>query len=307
VSVSGTGLKFPVALTVALAFSLAPTIARGGTTVSQAIKVERVADNLVFPEGPVWHPDGFLLFSDVHGKTIERLKPGGGSETWFDRGKKTNGLIMSNDGSKIYACCYSEFELLEIDARTKEFRVLANGFKGRPLNNVNDVAVDAKGNVFFTDPKWGPKEGDIQGVYRLRPNGDFDMAVQLDQQPNGLVVGPDQKWMYVARSGAHHIFRFRLGEDGSLADGAVWGDLEPGDEPDGMTVDSKGNVYVAQAGNGRLRVLSPEGKTLHLVQIVDRMATNCEFQPGTYDKVLYVTGGGKNGQRTGCVWKVTFP
>lgn len=275
--------------------------------MSDTIKVEKVADNLVFPEGPVWHPGGFLLFSDVHGKTIQKLKSEAGSEPWFDRGKKTNGLIMSNDGRRIYACCHSDLELLEIDAVTKEFKVLVNGFKGRPFNNVNDVAIDAKGNVFFTDPKWGPREGDIQGVYRLRPNGDFDLAAKLDQQPNGLVVSPDQKWLFVGRSGAHHIYRFKLGATGELSDGAVWGDLAKGDEPDGMTVDSKGNLYVALAGTGKLRVLSPEGKTIHHIPIVDRMATNCEFQPGTNEKVLYVTGGGKDGQRIGGVWKVTFP
>jgi gluconolactonase len=284
-----------------------PSFAGGGTTVSQSVKVEKVAGNLVFPEGPMWHPDGFLLFSDVHGKTIERLKPEGGSEPWFDKGKKTNGLIMSPDGRKIYACCYSELELLEIDAATKEFKVLANSHSGRPLNNVNDVAIDAKGNVFFTDPKWGPKEGDIQGIYRLRPNGDLGLAAELDQQPNGLVVSPDQKWMYVGRSGAHHIYRFKLSPTGELSDGAVWGDLVRGDEPDGMTVDSKGNLYVALAGTGQLRVLSPEGKTIHLIPITDRMATNCEFQPGTNEKVLFVTGGGKDGQRIGGVWRVTFP
>ncbi len=307
-SVPTLRLVAAMAISVATVFARAtdgPTTRIMETRMESGIRVEKVADNLVFPEGPVWHPKGFLLFSDVHGKTMERLKPEGGTVTWFDRGKKTNGTIMSLDGKGIYTCCFSERELLWIDAETAEFRVLANAYKGKPLNNVNDVAIDAQGNVFFSDPKWGAKDGDLQGVYRLRPNGDFSLAVEVKDQPNGLVVSPDQKWLYVARSGAHNIMRYAL-HDGELTSGTEWIKLDPGDEPDGMTVDKAGNLYVAQAGNGKLRVLTPEGKTLHLIPIVNRMATNCEFEGGN-EKVLYVTCGGRDGERTGTVYRVTFP
>ncbi|MFH0794594.1 MAG: SMP-30/gluconolactonase/LRE family protein [bacterium] len=272
--------------------------------MARKIKVEKVADNLVFPEGPVWHPDGYLLFSDVHDYKIMKIKPEGGAEVWFDQHKKTNGLIMSNDGKKIYACCYSEREMLEIDARTKQWRVLTREFGGREFNNVNDVAIDAEGNVFFTDPKWGAKERDVQGVYCYHKDGVTTLATPLDHQPNGLVVTPDQKWLFVDRSGAKDIWRFKLGKGGVLREGKKWADLEA--EPDGMTLDSKGNLYVALAGNGKVCVLSPEGKVLHLIQVVNRMATNVEFQGGN-ESVLYVTCGGRDGERTGSVHKITFP
>lgn len=278
----------------------------GGGAMSEEVKVEKVADNLVFPEGPVWLPEGYLVFSDVHGSTIEELKPEGGTRTWFSRGKKTNGLILSNDRTKIYACCYSERELLEIDIKSREFRSLVRECDGREFNNVNDVAIDARGNVFFSDPKWGEKEGDIQGVYCYSKDGRIFLAARVDKQPNGLVVSPDQKWLYVDRSGGHDIWRFKLEEDGRLTSGTQWVKLEADAEPDGMTIDSAGNLYVAQAGNGKVCVLSPEGKTLRLIQVVPRMATNCEFKGGD-ESILYVTCGGKQGQRTGSVYKLTFP
>jgi sugar lactone lactonase YvrE len=240
-------------------------------------KVEQVADGLVFPEGPVWHPDGYLIFSDVHGATIERLLPGGGSVPWMDAGHKTNGLIMNNDGTKVLACCHGHLEFLEIDAKTTETRVLAKDANGRPFNNVNDVAIDKAGNIFFTDPKWGAKPGDVQGVYRIAPDGKLSLAAEMTSQPNGIVVSPDQKWVYVARSGGVDVWRFEL-VDGELRNGAQWVQLEKGGGPDGMTVDSRGNVFVAQAGNGKLTVLSPSGKTLQQVQVFERMATNCEFE-----------------------------
>lgn len=281
----------------------------GGAAMAENVTsptIEKVADGLVFPEGPVWHPDGFLLFSDVHGATIHRLRREGGSEPWFNRGKKTNGLILSRDKRKIYACCYSERELLEIDAMTADYRVLAGNYQGRTLNNVNDVAVSARGDVFFTDPKWGAKPEDVQGIYRYTASAGLELAARVENQPNGIVISPDQKWLYVGRSGASDIWRFTLTPEGKLVDGHEWVKLEPKGEPDGMTVDSKGNLYVAQAGNGKVSVWSPEAKELGKFAVFERMATNCEFE-GENDRVLYVTGGGKQDAKIGAVYKVTFP
>ncbi|MBN1902171.1 SMP-30/gluconolactonase/LRE family protein [Candidatus Sumerlaeota bacterium] len=271
--------------------------------MEQEFKVEKIAENLAFPEGPVWHPDGYLIFSDVHDFKIVKIKPEGGTEVWFDKGKKTNGLILSNDSKKIYACCYSETELLEIDPATKEYKVLASSFEGRKFNNVNDVAIDAEGNVFFTDPKWGAKEGDIQGVYCYSREGKLSLAAKVDKQPNGLVVSPDQKWLYVDRSGGHDIWRFKLDKGGILSEGAQWVKLEARAEPDGMTIDSKGNLYVAQAGNGKICIISPEGSILQTIPVVPRLATNCEFHDGD-ESILYVTCGGKQDKREGSVHKI---
>ncbi|AXA35519.1 MAG: hypothetical protein D6691_01710 [Candidatus Hydrogenedentota bacterium] len=266
-------------------------------------EIRQVADGLVFPEGPVWHPDGYLLFSDVHGATIERLKPDGGTATWWSVGKKTNGLILSPDRRKIIACCYSERELLEIDAETREYRVITRECDGRPYVNVNDVAADSNGFIYFSDPKWNPAPDDVQGVYCVRPDGTVFLAAHLDQQPNGLVVSPDERYLYVARSGADHIVRFQRRSDGTLTDMVIFVELERGAEPDGMTVDSSGNLYIAEAGTGRLTVVAESGQILGQVQVCERMATNCEFH-GQDSDLLYVTGGGKQGTRQGRVWEL---
>lgn len=277
----------------------------GVCAAAEDFKVEQVADGLVFPEGPVWHPDGYLIFSDVHGATIERLLPQGGTVHWMDAGHKTNGLIMSNDRTKVLACCNGHLEFLEIDAKTTATRVLAKDANGRPFNNVNDVALDKAGNIFFTDPKWGAKPADVEGVYRIAPDGKLSLAAEVTSQPNGIVISPDQKWVYVGRSGGNDIWRFELVQ-GELRAGAQWVQLEPRGGPDGMTVDSRGNLYVAQAGNGKVTVLSPEGKTLMQVPVFERMATNCEFEGGSGERVLYVTGNGRDRARVGKVARITF-
>jgi len=268
-------------------------------------RITQVADGLVFPEGPVWHSHGYLLFSDVHGATIERLLPEGGTATWWSVGKKTNGLIMSPDGTKILACCYSERELLEIDAQTRDYRVLASECDGRLFLNVNDVAVDSRGVIYFSDPCWDPAFDADQGVYMITADGGVRRAADVRFQPNGLVVSPDEEWLFVGRSGAHDIVRFRRRAGGELDGGEVWVKLADGAEPDGMTTDSRGNLYVALAGTGQLQILTPDGKTVDILDICERMATNCEFE-GNNEHVLYVTGGGRRDARIGRVWKVEF-
>lgn len=277
----------------------------GGILMSDEPLVEKVADNLVFPEGPVWHPDGYLIFSDIHNYTIEELKHEGGTKTWFSKGIKTNGMIMSNDNKKIYACCYSELCMIEIDAKTKEYKIIASEFHGRKFNNVNDVAIDAKGNIYFTDPKWGAKDDDIQGVYSISKEGEIKFAAKIDNQPNGIVVSPDQNWIFVARSGADDIWRFRLNNNGTFSDGKQWVQLEKNAEPDGMTIDSKGNLYVAQAGNGKLCIISPEGKIIKLIKIFYKLATNCEFKAGD-ESILYVTCAGNKDLKEGAIYKISF-
>lgn len=333
----------------ASATSAAQTNSRTGADADDArrpaVTVEKVDRGLVFPEGPVWHPGGFLVFSDVEAGTIRRLLPGGGSEPWFAAGFKTNGLALSPDGKKLYACSPSELALIEIDALTSGVRPLllpnaagstaslaakagggttttaiATGgpspiFRavasepgpGRRFNNVNDVAVDQKGRVWFTDPKWGAKPGEAQGVYRYSPaDGTTSLAAQIENQPNGLAVSPDGRWLVVGRSGADDIWKFRIADDGTLRDGAKWADLGRDAEPDGMTFDRRGNLYVAQAGDGSLCVLAPDSATIIKVPLFSSMATNCEFAGGGDDTVLFVTGGGAANQRTGAVYRVTF-
>jgi gluconolactonase len=159
--------------------------------------------------------------------------------------------------------------------------------------------------VYFTDPKWGAGPDDIQGVYVFSRDGVTTLAARLDRQPNGIVISPDGQWVFVSRSGARDIWKFRL-ESGSrrLVEGRQWATVES--EPDGITIDRDGNVYATLAGNGKLCVLSPDGAVKHLVPIVERMATNCEFQ-GDNESILYVTCGGKKEEKTAAIYRVRFP
>lgn len=300
-------------------WTVVPAAAQQATSSSvdlqDGVRVERLADGFDFPEGPVWLPDGFLVFSDVQDGKIVKINPEGGSESWltFDPPRKTNGMILSNDRKKIYAAGDGEHALLEVNVAVKSVRLVSKECGGRAYNSVNDIAVDASGHVFFTDPKWGSKPGDLQAVYRYDPaDGTTTRAVELDNQPNGIVVSPDQKCLYVDRTGGDDVWRFGLAADGTLTSGAQWVKLDPKSGPDGMSIDQYGNLYVCQAGDGRVHVISAAGKTLRYVKVFPSMCTNCEFEKpangGVGDgRVLYVTGGGLAKQKVGAVYKLTFP
>jgi gluconolactonase len=294
----------------------APDETSGIVRMIDGVRVEKLADGLTFPEGPLWHPDGYLIFSDIQGGLIGRIKPEGGWEPWitFTPPRQTNGLLLSRDHKTIYAAGHGELALLAIDAGTKAVRVLSPAPEaGAKYNDVNDVAEDAAGNVFFTDPSWSAKPNGPQGIYRYNvKDGSTTRVVELDHAPNGITISPDQQWLYVDRNTADEIWRYRLSAEGSLADGKLWVTLEPKSGPDGMTIDRTGNLYVAQAGDGHVRVISPEGKTLRKIKVFDRICTNCEFEnagPGGVGDghILYVTGGGQGGKMTGAVYKLTFP
>ncbi len=267
--------------------------------------IEIMVSGLVFPEGPVWLSEGYLVFSDVHAKTIEQLKPEGGTIPWLSKNIKTNGLILSRDKKKIFACGHSVKALLEIDIATRTLKTLASDYKGVPFLNVNDIALDRRGNIYFTDPDWTGNPKDIQGVYCYSSKGTLTRAVELNQQPNGIVVSPNGRWLYVARSGLHAIWRFQIHSNGSLSKGTCWVQLEKGAVPDGMTVDSRGNLFIAQAGNGKLCIVSPNGKIQKTISLPAKMPTNCEFS-GKDKKVLFITTAGPEKDKVGTILRLTF-
>jgi sugar lactone lactonase YvrE len=128
----------------------------------------------------------------------------------------------------------------------------------------------------------------------------------MENQPNGLVVSPNQKWLYVGCSGTSEMWRFKMLGNGRLSEGEMWVQLESDAEPDGMTVDSAGFVYVAQAQNDKLAIISPEGFVRQLIPMEYNFPTNCEFQGGTNEKVLFVTHGGRRDARLGMLRRITF-
>lgn len=278
------------------------------------LKVE--AGKGVGGEGPAWDPKlGVLSSGNGH---INRLDTAGKSSV-HRKDAGTNGLLFDRDGSLL--ACEPEKRRVTRTTPDGKLTVIADAFNGKKFNTPNDVTVDSKGRVYFSDPRYGPKEGmeqldkdgkTIEGVYRIDPDGKVHRVIGREvERANGVLVSADDKFLYVADNnndaagGARALWRFDLkdGEVDAKSKAKIY-DWGKGRGPDGLKQDEKGRLYVAGGLNkpnpsaepaddvkGGVYVLSPEGKLLAFLAVPTDEVTNCAFG-GEDLKTLYVTGGG---------------
>ena len=267
--------------------------------ISPSEPIQQLADGfggtLGPAEGPVWWKEGhYLLFSDIHNNKRMKYEPGKGVSVFFEPTNRANGLTRDLQG-RLLACEHDSRRVtrLELDG---SLTVIANSFQGRQLNRPNDVVVKSDGSIYFTDP-WTspalPNQWDLtfSGVYRLTPDlGTLTLLVDDFVIPNGLAFSPDEKILYIADSRRRLIRAFDLNPNGTLArqSDRVFADLggpEPG-VPDGIKVDTEGNVY--SGGAGGIWILDPKGKKLGRIVHGAPATTNIAFGGDDW-KTLYFT------------------
>ena len=279
------------------------------------LKVE--AGRGVGGEGPAWHPElGVLTSGNGH---INRLSPDGKSSV-FRKNAGTNGLLFDAQG-RLLACEPDQRRVTRTEADGK-ITVLADKYDGKRFTEPNDLTVDSKGRIYFSDPCYGDrskiemkddKGQTVEGVYRIDPDGKVTRVIGRDvERANGVLVSADDKSLYVAdnnnntKKGARKLWRFELRPDGSvdLKSQKLLHDWGEGRGPDGLKQDEKGRLYVAAGLNkpnppfepaadkkGGIYVLDPDGKLLAFLPVPTDEVTNCAFG-GDDLKTLYVTGGG---------------
>jgi gluconolactonase len=249
-------------------------------------KIEKIADDLMWSEGPLWEPrTKTLLFSDIPRNRVMQwhaekgvsvfLENSGytGATPFTGREPGSNGLTLDLQG-RLTLCQHGDRRVSTREADGK-MKPLAVGFNGKKLNSPNDLVFDTQGVLWFTDPPYGlpgtfkdaGKELDFQGVYRVTNDGHIKLATKELEAPNGLAFSPDYKTLYVANSQNHAAFwkAFPVNADGSLGASRVFYDATPlykdGDGvPDGLKLDVHGNLFAT--GPGGVLVLTPDGKLL---------------------------------------------
>jgi len=280
-------------------------------------------------EGPAVAPDGSIYFTDMpFGKDngmILRYEPKTGKVSVFtDESGKSNGLAFLSDGSMV-SCDGADGggrRLTRWDLETKKGITLADRFEGHRFNSPNDLCVDLKGRIYFTDPRYGgtePRELDREAVYRWNRDSTVIEITRAVEKPNGIVLSPDQKVLYIGdhnnggnrlrptdpepKRGAMKVYAFPLDEQG-LVSGPPRTLVDFGKENgcDGMTVDAQGNIYLACRSLARpgVMVIDPTGRELAFVETGPRNQTglfddwkgipsNVEFGTGDDAHSLYVT------------------
>ncbi len=268
-------------------------------------------------EGPSWDPAGYLYFSGQN--RISRRDVRGKVEVFRDQAG-TNGLLI--DPQKRLVACESRARRVTRTERDGSITVLADNYQGKKFNSPNDLSIDSKGRIYFTDPRYGARDNMemrdesgrlVEGVYRINAPGKVTRIIGTElERPNGILVSPGDRYLYVAdnnnnnKGGARKLWRFDLKPDGSVDPSRrkLIFDWHTGRGPDGVKMDTKGRLYVAAGLNkanppyetidefkGGIYILSDSGKLIEFVPIPKDEGTNCAF--GGLDlKTLFVTAGG---------------
>jgi gluconolactonase len=276
--------------------SLSPELS---TIISTSQPILELADGFGGPQGPAegplwWREGGYLLFSDIHNNRRMKYTPGEGVSVFQEPTNRANGLTRDLQG-RLLACEHDSRRVTRQE-HDGSITVIANSFQGRQLNRPNDVVVKSDGSIYFTDP-WTsplpPEQWDLSfaGVYRIAPDlGTMTLLIDDFVLPNGLAFSPDESILYINDSRRCHIRAFDVQPNGTLAKQSdrVFVDLggeEPG-VPDGMKVDTEGNVYCG--GSGGLWIMNAHGKKLGRIVHGASATTNLAF--GSEDwKTLYFT------------------
>ncbi|MBI3874763.1 MAG: SMP-30/gluconolactonase/LRE family protein [Verrucomicrobia bacterium] len=280
----------------------------------------KMEGQVAFVEGPAYHADGSVYFSDVENNRIMRRKADGEIEVFRQPSGRANGLIFDREG-RLVACegaavgGYRRITRTEADG---QLTVLTDHFEGKKYNSPNDLTIDSKGRIYFTDPRYGSREGmemrtpggaPIEGVYRIDGPGKVTriLAFEVDR-PNGIAVTPDDKWLYLVDNnngqfGTRKIWRFGLDADGNVKPNSrkEMFDFGRSRGGDGLKVDTEGRIYVAAGRSmnapnetielrGGIYVIAPDGRLLDVIPVtIDEVTNLCFGGPGL--NTLFITAG----------------
>jgi gluconolactonase len=282
------------------------------THAAAAGQQPEVATTVAFTEGPAADREGNVYFTDIISQRIMKLSADGVLSTYRENSNVANGLLIDPQG-RLIACEGARFErpgvklngtprVTRTDLKTGAVEVLADSYQGQPLIGPNDVTIDGRGRLYFTELNGA-------AVYRIDGPGKIARILSAPdiERPNGIQISPDDRKLYLveanqAQGGARLIRRYELEPDGTARSMRVHYDFAPGRSADGLSIDQEGNLY-ASAGMNQLRgtsetldnktgvyVISPDGRLVEFIPIPEDFITNNAFG-GPDMKTLYVTAG----------------
>ncbi|MCA9191665.1 MAG: SMP-30/gluconolactonase/LRE family protein [Planctomycetales bacterium] len=254
-------------------------------------EVKLVRNGFQFLEGPAKTPDGSLYFTDIPNDAIQRLRPDGKIELFLQPAGHANGLMYGGENRLL--ACQMDGQLAAIDLTTKSVSSLTSEYQGARYNACNDLVIDRTGGIYFTDPRYRAPEPwpqKVEAFYYRQPDGTVLRLGSDLTAPNGIMLSPDEKTLYVVPSMSSRMMAYDIIVPGKIGMGHVFCELQqPSGQTntggDGLTVDIKGNVYITS--NLGVQVFSPNGKLLGIIECPEQPA-NASFG-GPENKTLYMT------------------
>jgi len=257
-------------LIVLLAVVAASYGAQKASVIADGAKVEKLAGNFKFTEGPATDAQGNVYFSDIPNNRIHKWSLDGKLSTFREDSRGANGLFFDKAGNLI-ACEGGGRQLVSIDPKGK-VTVLADKYQGKRFNSLNDLWIDPKGGVYFTDPRYGSRdnmEQDGEHVYYLSPDRKKLIRVIDDMvRPNGIIGTPDGKLLYVTDHGGDKTFVYTINKDGTLSNKKLFAP----EGSDGMTIDNEGNVYLTTKV---VAVYNSKGEKIETINVPEQPANVC--------------------------------
>lgn len=322
-----------VCLAVSLLVStvLSSTVPAQDRIVPAGATPEKVFEGVMLTEGVAAAPDGLIYFSDITFSDKTKLEDGSfhAGHIWVfdpmtDKTKifrspsgMSNGIKFDANGNMVVCegADYGGRRVTRTDMKTGQSFVIAAMFNHRHLNAPNDVTIDEKGRMYFSDPRYLGHESieqPVMGVYRIDKDLSLHRIITDVAKPNGVCVSPDQKTLYVVchnngataaipaiendeepkpMKGRMELMAYDLHADGTATFRKTLVNYFPQDGPDGLCCDGKGNMYVAERDTTKpgIAIYDPEGKQLDFIPT--ELPTNVGFGRGKDANLLYITGG----------------
>ncbi len=256
--------------------------------IAPGAKVEKLAEDFLFTEGPAVDKKGNIFFTDQPNNRIMKWSVDGKLSVFHENPGRANGLYFDKKGNLI-SCSDMDNEIWSINKKG-ECTVLISEFDGKKLNGPNDLWIRPDGGIYFTDPlyardywKRDPKmQQEGQYVYFFSPERNQILKVATDlEKPNGIVGTPDGKLLYVADIKANKTYIYEILPDGTLTNKKLFAPLGS----DGMTIDKKGNVYLTGKG---VTVFNSKGEKIEHIPVEANWTANVCFG-GKDMKTLFIT------------------
>ena len=282
------------AVLAALLLMTAPMVVSGADLPpAEAVKPVEVVRTGDYSEGVVVDHDGNLYFS--HGKIITIVATDGKASTWAETGQPNGHKILA-DGTHL-VCDASQHAILHLDAVGKSLKPSSTESEGKPLRGPNDLTLDPRsGGFYFTDPGGSDEKNTIGTVHYVDSDGVTHTVATGLAFPNGIILRPGGKELLVGESKRNRILAYPVTRPGQLGEARVLVDLpkkgegQIDNQPDGITLDAAGNLYVAHYGMRQVQVISPEGKVIRRYPGGNLTTSNVAFAGPKMDR-LYMTGG----------------
>ena len=299
-------------ITIILMLGFSSIYSQTGTVFPTDQKSLKVFNGGFFTEGPAVGKDGCVYFSDQTFTTETDMEAG---IIWkYDPHRDTtvvfrspsgmsNGILFDQRGNMI-VCEGADFGgrmIIRTDMNTGKSKIIAGLYNGNPFNSPNDVTIDSRGRIYFTDPRYTGHESvdqPIMGVYRIDGDNNIKLIIDNIPMPNGIALSPDEQTLYVGcnyegdenNKSVSAIYSYNISNDDSITFNKELIKLKDDAGPDGIKTDSRGNLFIAvrDEENPQIKVYNPDGTPIDSLNLPE-VPSNLTFTPSGSE--LYITAG----------------